>query len=297
MKTERNLVYEFEGQGDAVQTSLFPFTRWTSSLPQISEQYQSNGPVPHIYLGDFLDAEVTAQMAAEFPKPDSDAWTHYQHQNENKHGMTKRQFFPATVGEVTDVLNSMAFVEWLSALTGIPGLLADPDLEGGGLHQSSRGGYLNVHTDFSHHHYNRDWKRRVNLILYLNEGWQEQWGGAIELWDKQMRGCVASYPCHFNNCLIFNTDAHSYHGFPEALSCPDGWSRKSLALYYYTIDKDYKSSVRSTDYRARPGDGILKSTLIWLDKQAVNLYSRAKARLGFSDEFASKILGILSRKK
>jgi len=40
-----------------------------------------------------------------------------------------------------------------------------------------------------------------------------------------------------------------------------------------------------------------KKVLIWLDKKAVDLYSRAKARFGFSDDFASKVLGLLSRKK
>jgi len=55
--------------------------------------------------------------------------------------------------------------------------------------------------------------------------------------------------------------------------------------------------VRSTNYRARPGDGLGEKTTIWLDKKAVDLYSRAKARFGFSDEFASRILGSISMKK
>jgi len=37
--------------------------------------------------------------------------------------------------------------------------------------------------------------------------------------------------------------------------------------------------------------------MIWLDKQAVDLYSRAKARFGFSDKWASRVLGSISRKK
>src|SRR5207253_7370897 len=84
-------------------------------------------------------------------------------------------------------LNSPDFVSWLCDLTGIPGLMPDPSLEGGGLHQSARGGFLNIHTDFSMHHYHKNWRRRVNLILYLNKGWQEAWGGAIEFWETSMR--------------------------------------------------------------------------------------------------------------
>jgi hypothetical protein len=80
------------------------------------------------------------------------------------------------------------------------------------------------------------------------------------------------------------------------LRCPEGESRKSLALYYYTVESEGAVKVRSTNYRPRPEDGALKSGLIWLDKQAVDLYSRAKARFGFSDAVVSKILGFLSRK-
>ena len=188
-------------------------------------------------------------------------------------------------------------MSWLSRLTGIPELIADPTLDGGGLHQSARGGFLNLHTDFSHHHHHKNWKRRINLILYLNPDWQAGWGGDIEFWDSRMQRCLVKYPPMLNHALIFNTDARYFHGFPEPVKCPEGQSRKSLALYYYTVEKDAKNATRSTNYRSRPGDGIGKSALIWLDKQAVDLYSRAKTRVGFSDEFASRILGFISGKK
>jgi Rps23 Pro-64 3,4-dihydroxylase Tpa1-like proline 4-hydroxylase len=251
-------------------------------------------------LKDFLDPEVAQEIAAEFPEASTDEWTQYKHANENKRGMAKRQFFPPALGAITDELNSPEFVAWVSQLTGIPNLMADPMLEGGGLHQSGPGGYLNVHTDFSMHHFHTHWHRRVNLILYLNSGWQENWGGAIELWERQdgkMARCAAKYPPLLNHALVFTTDERSLHGFPDPLTCPAGQSRKSLALYYYTIEQDKKVTGHSTDYFARPQDGFGKSAMIWLDKQAVDLYSRAKARFGFSDEFASKVLGFLSKKK
>ncbi|MFZ0997378.1 MAG: 2OG-Fe(II) oxygenase [Candidatus Sulfotelmatobacter sp.] len=286
----------------AVQTPvrLFPYERWGSPLPELARQYRENHPCPHLLLKDFLDPEVAREMAAQFPQAASDAWTQYKHANENKLGMPKRELFPATIGAVTDELNSPEFVAWVSELTGIPNLIADPMLEGGGLHQSGPGGYLNVHTDFSMHHFHTHLHRRVNLILYLNPGWQEQWGGAIELWERKdgkMARCAAKYPPLLNHALIFTTDERSLHGFPDPLTCPEGLSRKSLALYYYTVEQGKKVTGHSTDYFARPQDGWGKSAMIWLDKKAVDLYSRAKARFGFSDEFASRVLGFLSKKK
>jgi Rps23 Pro-64 3,4-dihydroxylase Tpa1-like proline 4-hydroxylase len=282
-------------------TRLFSYERWGAGQRELAKRYQRNPPCPHILLEDFIEPETALEMAREFPQPASDAWTQYKHTNENKLGMPRRDLFPATLGAVTDELNSPEFVAWVSRLTGIPDLVADPMLEGGGLHQCGPGGYLNVHTDFSKHHFHVNWHRRVNLILYLNPDWDNAWGGAIELWERAPGGgiarCVAKYPPRLNHALIFTTDGRSLHGFPDPLKCPEGQSRKSLALYYYTVEKDANFAAHSTDYFARPQDSRTKAAMIWLDKKAVDLYSRAKARFGFSDEFASRVLGWLSGKK
>jgi hypothetical protein len=278
-------------------SELFPYARWNADLPALAAAYGQREPFPHVHLLDFLDQSVVEQMVHEFAESPTGGWIQYKHLNENKSGLTARARFPPLIGRVVDELNSAPFVAWLSQLTGIPDLLPDPSLEGGGLHQSERGGFLNVHADFTRHHHQKGWRRRVNVIVYLNPAWQLEWGGAIELWDKQMQHCAAKYPPSFNHALIFNTDTDSFHGFPEPLTCPPHVSRKSLALYYYTSEDGSRTAIRSTDYRSRPSDGLRKATLIWLDKQAVNLYSRAKARLGFSDRFASRILALLSRRK
>jgi hypothetical protein len=275
----------------------FPYHQWEEQLPALAQQYRENRPFPHILLEDFINPETALAMAEQFPQSGSHAWTQYKHANENKLGMAKRQLFPPAIAAVTDELNSPDFVAWISELSGIPGLVADPMLEGGGLHQSGPGGYLNVHTDFSMHHFHTQWRRRVNLILYLNPGWREDWGGALELWEQKMAGCGAKYAPLLNHALIFTTDQRSLHGFPDPLVCPEGETRKSLALYYYTVEEGKKTAAHSTDYFARPQDGWKKSTMIWLDKKAVDLYSRAKARFGFSDVFASRVLGFLSGKK
>ncbi len=281
----------------SVPELLFPYWERNSQIAELACQYRENAPFPHICLTDFLDPRTAQAIANEFPAADTVAWTQYKHHNENKLGMAKRELFPPRLRAVADELNSPEFVDWLSRLTGIPGLVPDPSLEGGGLHQSGRGGFLNVHTDFSTHHYQKDWRRRVNVIIYLNPGWQERWGGAIEFWERSMRRCVAKYPPLLNHAVIFTTDERSLHGFPDPLLCPENVARKSLAFYYYTVEEHAKAVSHSTDYHARPGDGWQEAALIWLDKKAVDLYSRAKARLGFSDEFASKVLGFLSRKK
>jgi hypothetical protein len=264
-------------------------------LETLAPQYQRADPFPYIHLDSLLDLSVARRLEAEFPAQGSAAWTQYKHYNENKAALTKRGQMPDNLGLLVDELNSPEFTAWLSRLTGIPGLIPDPSLEGGGLHQSGRGGFLNMHVDFTVHHHHPNWRRRVNLILYLNEGWQVGWGGSLELWDGKMTRCVVKIPPALNHVIIFNTDEGSYHGFPDPLQCPEGVGRKSLALYYYT--EDASASARATNYRARPADTKGKAALIWADKQAVSLYSKVKARLGLSDKFAGRLLALLSRFK
>lgn len=265
-----------------------------SGVAMQARRYAAAQPFPHIHIREFLDPEIALALANEFPAHDSSAWTQYRHYNENKSGLTKRSLFPPLLGQLVGDLNSPPFLAWLSDLTGIPDLLADPTLEGGGLHQSARGGFLNVHADFTMHHHQPNWRRRINLILYLNPGWRPEWGGATELWDESVQRCVASVLPLLNHALIFSTTDTSYHGFPEKLACPGGVSRKSLALYYYTLD-DHATAARSTNYRARPSDSKGSAALIWLDKMAVHVYSKAKKTFGIGDGLASRILGFFSR--
>jgi len=265
-------------------------------LTELARQYQGNSPYPHIHLTDFLAEETAQRLAREFPRPGDTTWIQYKHFNEHKLGKNDRAQFPPLIGQLIDELNSPECVDWISQLTGIPNLLADPSLEGGGMHQTERGGFLNMHSDFSHHHHQPTWRRRVNLILYLNPEWQNEWGGAIEFWKKDMRACDARYPPLLNHAVVFTTNEESIHGYPDPLTCPPEQTRKSVALYYYTVEAPGGAAPRSTNYRARPGDGA-RAALIWLDNKLLAGYSRVKRALGLSDNFASKVLGWLGRRK
>ena len=279
------------------ETRLFAYDKWERELPELSGQYQRANPFPSIHLENFLDENLARKLVEEFPKPGDISWIHYKHYNENKLGKTKREEFPLTIGRVIDEFNSPQFAAFMSKLTGIDGLIPDPSLEGGGMHQTERGGFLNMHADFTMHHYQKHWHRRVNLILYLNEGWQKEWKGELELWDRGMKQCAMKIPPIFNHAAIFNTDETSFHGYPEPIQFPQGITRKSLALYYYTLETNPGYVAKSTNYQPRPGEGLKSSFLIWADKKMVHAYSLLKKTLGLSDDFAGKLLGCFSRKK
>ena len=114
------------------------------------------------------------------------------------------------------------------------------------MHCTKRHGKLDVHIDYSLHP-QMNYERRINLILYLNSDWENDYGGNLELWDNNISNCEKSIKPVFNRAVIFNTSDISFHGHPDPLNCPDHICRKSLAWYYLT--KPQKNVTKR--YRAR----------------------------------------------
>ena len=275
-----------------ISQSLIDFGALNEDVEAKAAQYAAADPFPHIVLDGVLREEVFAAAAAEFPGMRDPFWKGYLHVNETKYANTQPDTWGPTLTAVARELVSPDFVAFLARLTGITGLIPDWTMDGGGLHQTLRGGHLNIHADFSTHHTHENWARRINILLYLNEEWRDEWGGRLELWDRDMTEVRGGVTPKGNRMLVFTTSHDSFHGHPDPLTCPDDVARRSMALYYFT--EEAEAVRRSTDYRARPDDG-LKKIAIWADKNAVDLYDRAKRRLGVTDETAARWLARADR--
>ncbi len=275
---------------------LFPYERWEPRVPELAPAYQKNAPYPHLFFENLLEESVVNELVAEFPMEMNDHWVRYRHVNENKASIDRWEDLPPLIAAVLRELNSDRFMALLRELTGIHDLIADPDIDGGGMHQAWAGGFLNVHTDFTMHRRRANWRRRCNLIVYLNEEWNPDWGGAIEVWSPGMDRCVESMPCLINRAILFDTP-NALHGFPEPLQCPETRSRKSLQLYYYTVDGEAEPGPVATTYYARPKDSLLKRFLVRLDNVMLKAYDTTKRRLGISDTFVSRVMSVLGGRK
>ena len=256
------------------------------------EDFLEAKPFAHIVLDDFLLPEAAEALLSEFS--DSEKWSHYNHYNERKMGLTNFEAFGERTQAIVRELGSPKFLKFLNTLSGIDNLLADPDLDGGGLHQILPNGYLNIHADFQSHTTNPQWSRQLNLLIYLNKDWEDEWGGSLELWDQEVTAAAQIVKPIFNRCVIFHTTAGSMHGHPAPLQCPEGRSRKSLALYYFK-DEQVALKLVPTNYRARPSDSAAKHALVAFDRMLVRGYSFLKRYTPLGDQSISKILKRFSR--
>ncbi|MEK6325047.1 MAG: 2OG-Fe(II) oxygenase [Acidobacteriota bacterium] len=234
---------------------------------QYSAGYSEAKPFPHVVIEDFLPEETLNEVLREFPSPDDVDWGRFNNPTEKKLALSNETRIGSATRLLLYELNSSTFVNFLEKLTGIDGLIPDPHFWGGGLHQIKRGGYLKVHADFNWYSKLR-LDRRLNLLVYLNRDWKEEYGGHLELWDNDMIRSEKRILPVFNRCVIFSTTDYAHHGHPDPLNCPEHQTRKSFALYYYTNGRpsEETSPVHTTLFRRRPSEKIGASLYSFLTR-------------------------------
>lgn len=219
----------------------------------LASAYRTASPFPHIAIDDFVPAERLRAVVAGFPSHEGQDF--YDRDQER----LKYQYHPtecrsSLIRNIFAELNSQAFLGFLEEMTGIEGLVPDPYFTGGGLHETRCGGHLGIHADFNLHH-KMKLERRLNLLVYLNEGWADAFGGELELWDRKMERAQVRVAPVLGRAVVFTTTLDSYHGHPDPLACPPDVTRRSIATYYYTALEAGVQSVpdRMTNFQVRPG--------------------------------------------
>ncbi len=214
-----------------------------NNLDSITKQFAEADPFRHVLIKDFLNKNFLENILKDFPKPDSNLKNEFGSSN-RKHAVHKIRSLGENFVKWDDFVKSEGFISYLEKITGIQGLIYDPEYHGAGTHNNLDGQGMDVHIDFNLHR-TTGLHRRLNLIIYLNENWHPDWGGSIEVhknpWDID-NNYWHTYPCLCNHAILFETNEYSWHGF-EKIKLPADkkhLSRKSLTVYYYTKERPAK---------------------------------------------------------
>ena len=234
-------------------------------------------PFPHFKIDNFLNSEFADQVEASYPtfEKAQEIGKGFTAVNEKKKiQITDSGKFSDPIRQLHETLASPQWLELLSYVMDIPNLIADPDLKGGGMHMTGSQGHLDVHVDFNFLK-DKQWHRRLNILVYMNKGWQESWGGNVELWDPEVNTCHHSFSPIFNRCVVFATSEISYHGV-SAVQCPPDGARKSFAAYYYTQEAPvgWSGNKHSTIFKARPDEKLKGAVLMPAEKLMRKLKNR-----------------------
>jgi hypothetical protein len=198
--------------------------------------YAAAQPYPHAVIDGLLGDDTSLALARAFPPPDHPGWKRRDYAEQaGRLGQLQRTGFDGIAGELRWLLaelTSMAFLDFLGALTGRRDLIADPHYTGAGLLATLPGGHLAVHTDF-----NRDSARHldrvVSALYYLPATWVPAWGGELELWDRARTRCEVAIEPRRDRLVVMAYGADHWHGHPSPLRCPEGMTRAVVAAHYY----------------------------------------------------------------
>jgi hypothetical protein len=243
--------------------------------------YKQAKPFPHLVIDEFLPVEVLDRVLNEFPKATTFGWQSTDGPVASNLPKSEGQMGETTYKLLLD-LNSPTFIGFLEQLTDTDGIMADPALLNNQLNtrqpdtrslDASPSSDILLKGFAEPHCYARQYlDRKLNLLIYLNKGWKEEYGGHLELWNAEMTRCEKRILPIFNRCVIFSTTDFSYHGHPEPLNCPDGESRKLLMLSYYsrTGDRNQPHPPPVKAAHSSPPDRVLPQLIPEVPRQLKN---------------------------
>ena len=252
-----------------------------------------NTVFPHIRLQNFLENKICEKINNEIENKLNDLQPYFSY-SVKKYALNDINKMGYNTKKLIEYLNSNSFLNKLEDLTGIKNLIADPRLEGAGIHIIKRGGYLKIHTDFYSHIINETWERKINLLLYFNKNFKKEYNGNIELFNINMEDSV-SYMPDFNTAVIFITNEKSYHGHPKPLNTPENIFRKSIALYYY-VDKKKKLGLKETTFKPLKTDSLLTQIFMKIEQYFLRFFSFLKRKKIINDYTYTNFVNFFKKK-
>jgi len=243
----------------------------------LSPAYAAADPFPHIVIDDFLPPAIVDYVLQHFPQELDPNGREFDRDQERYKRSYHPDFLPPKLRSLFYAFNSRPFIKVVENITGIRGLIPDPYFLGAGFHEVQNGGHLSMHADFNHH-VPMNLERRVNLLVYLNRDWKPEYGGQLELWRTDMSERVQAIVPLANRCAIFTTTQESMHGNPEPVAHPEGLSRKSIALYYYTSTWTDELQEKTTQFKVRPGTDDATDWVVKTDEFLTEYFPPALAR-------------------
>jgi Rps23 Pro-64 3,4-dihydroxylase Tpa1-like proline 4-hydroxylase len=241
-------IFPYDLYNDYILENIFG--NWINNLDNLHEQFRDAQPFSHVVIDDFFNKKYIEALHEQFPGID-DSWHKYYNPIEIKYAKDKD--FPKIYKDLFCLLSSECTVSLVRKISGITNLEYDPYLHGAGLHYHPKGGKLDMHVDYGlHPMLNKE--RRLNLIVYLNKDWKEEYGGNIEFWHKEMSKKGVQVTPIFNRAVLFKTSDDSWHGFPDQITCPDGQGRKSIAMYWISEPRPGTIPRKKARYIGKPDE-------------------------------------------
>jgi hypothetical protein len=240
----------------------FDYEKFESKVQEVCDSYNAQTPYPFAYFDGLFDEALLDEINREIDLAnfEKDVRSIDGVEVKTRSDFEDNESLPPATRRVFELINGGKFLNIVSKLTGIGGLISDPYYDGGGINVIENNGTLAVHVDGTTQH-RMQVCRRINAILFLNDDWDPNWNGYHEQWDfvnkelspfddEQEWKCVRKILPKKNRLFFFTTNDHSWHGHAGVLNVPEGVQRRSLIAYYYTSSRPDSDLVFENPHRA-----------------------------------------------
>lgn len=248
----------------------------SESITNLSHNFHHNKPIRHVVIDNFLQTETITTLFENFP-PLAEMKTSYRGLNEKKSEHSDFSQLHPDFEKLHNALCSAEFIRWVSAWSGIDSLDTINDRLGYGLHQGGHNSFLDIHIDYNIHPIKKLF-RKLNLIIFFNQTWEQDWGGELELWDEDVQKCVQSIRPIFNRCVIFECSQISYHGYKK-MNVPENITRKSYYQYYF-LPLVQSVTFHDTIFKTRPEESFVKKLSTSVKEWTKNTAKKILLRVG-----------------
>ena len=250
---------------------------------EAAKRFQNAEPFPNMYIDEFLDPGFAKTLYENFPTAEQ-MRRHYEGLNEKKSEGSNFDQYHESFTQLREALATDDLRKVLENITGIDDLILPDDHRGTGVHQGTDGSFLDIHVDFSVHPV-LNLHRRLNLLIFFCPDWKEEYGGALELWDKEVKNLGAEIYPAFNRAAMFATSEISWHGY-DKISVPDHVKRNSFFTYYYTpIEEGSDVKYHDTIFKTRPSESRSKAVKTAAKETTKNFIKGAIRKLGMTKIF------------
>jgi len=222
---------------------MIQFNKLENNIDELRLKYLTNKPFPHLIIDDFCEQEKLLELRRQTPELKNKS-RDYIFAN-NKFEKSNYKEISPLFQELYNDLKSDRFNKFLSYISA-KNVFVDPQNHGGGLHQGKKNSFLDMHLDFNYHPLQKNWYRQMNLLLYLNNEWKDEYKGHLKIEDLR-NGEKKELGVPFNRLIIQECGPHTLHGY-DMTNFPDGNFRTSIATYAYTIHNVFMEKPRTTDW-------------------------------------------------
>jgi Rps23 Pro-64 3,4-dihydroxylase Tpa1-like proline 4-hydroxylase len=198
--------------------------------------YCGGAPYAHLVIDGFFRPAVfqeigraTVGEVANFQKVFTDEF------QKNK-TISTGDAVPSYISALAAKFASSEMLRYLEQVTGLTRLIPDPhyNTDYGYYHIVGAGGVLGSHIDHSRHETLKV-PHVLNLVVYLSEGWREEDGGSLCLFDASGKKVVKRIACVANRAVLFACTPTAYHGV-DPVAAGARRRRHSLYFAYYSVD-------------------------------------------------------------